>query len=57
MYSDMYFQPREVSVKRASKYELSNQFDSNSFKLHQKEPKIPSMTELFQESGNDLPLF
>ena len=57
MYTDIYFQPSKVSDNRASKDESSNQFDSDVFKLHQNEPKILSMTELFQESRNDLPLF
>ena len=53
----IYFQPIKVSVQRASKDEVSNQIDSEAFKLHHNKPKIPSMTELFQESGNGLPLF
>ena len=50
----MYFQPKNVSVNRASKGESSNQVDSEAFKLHQNEPRIPSMIELLQKSGNDL---
>ena len=57
MYNDMYFQTIKVSVNRAIKYGASNKFYSEAFKLHQDEPKIPYMTELFQESGNELPLF
>ena len=53
----MYFQPTTVIVDRDIKDEESNQVDSEAFKSHQNEPKIPSMTELFQEFGNDLPLF
>ena len=53
----IYFQPIKVSVQRASKDEVSNQIDSEAFKLHHNKPKIPPMTELFQESGNGLPLF
>ena len=39
------------------KHPTSNQVDSEAFKVHQNEPKIPSMTELFQEYGNDLSIF
>ena len=53
----MYFQPIKVMVNRSSKDKEFNQVDSEAFKLHQKNPKIPSMTELFQKSGNGLPLF
>ena len=56
MYNYMYFQPSKVRVNRSINYEAYNQVDSKSFKLYQNNPKIPSMTELFQESGNDLPL-
>ena len=44
-----------VNISRID--ETSNQFDSEAFKLHHNNPKIPSMTELFQEYSNDLPLF
>ena len=57
MYNDMYFQPSKVRVKRYSKYEASNKVDSEALKLHQNKPKILSITELFQDSVNDLPLF
>ena len=57
MYNYMYLQSSKFSVNRASKYEASNQVDSEPFKLHQNKPKILSMTELLQEYGNDLPLF
>ena len=57
MYNYMYFQPIKVSVRRSRKNEAYNQVDSEEFRLHQDKPKIPSMTELFQEPGNDLPLF
>ena len=57
MYNTIYFQPIKFSVSRASKDESCKQVDLEAFKSHQNEPKIPSMTELFQESGNYLPLF
>ena len=57
IYNGMYFQPIKVSVNRSRKDETSNQFDSEAFKLHQNKPKIPSIIELFQNSGNDITLF
>ena len=57
MYNDMYFQPRKFSVKISIKYEASNQVDSEALKLHQDKPKTTSTTQLFQESGNYIPLF
>ena len=57
MYNDMYFQLIKFRVNRAIKDESSNQVYSEAFKLHQNNPKIPYMTELFQESSNYLPLF
>ena len=57
MYNDMYFQQSKVRFDRAIKYEESNQVNSEALKLYQYNPKIPSMTELFQESGNYLLLF
>ena len=57
MYNDMYFQPSKVSDIQDRKYEPYNQMGSEEFKLHHNESKIPSMTQLFQESVNDLPLF
>ena len=53
----MCFQPIKYSVNRASKDESFNQFYFEAFKLYQSEPRLPSMTELFQESENDLLLF
>ena len=57
MYNYIYLQPTKVSVNRSRNYESSNQVDSEAFKFHKDEPKIPSMAELFQESVNYLPLF
>ena len=48
LYNDMYFQPIKVSVNRSIKDEVSNQVHSEAFRLHPDEPKIPSMTKLFQ---------
>ena len=57
VYNLMYLQPSKVRVIRSSKDESSNQVDSEAFNLHQNNPNIPFMTELFHEYGNDLPLF
>ena len=57
MYNDMYFQLNIVSVNRSIKDEPSNKVDSEKLKLHKNKPKIPSITKLFQESGNNLTLF
>ena len=57
MNYEMYFQPSKVSVKRSRKDKAPNQVDSEEFKLYQNEPPKPSMTEIFQESSNDLLLF
>ena len=56
MYNYMYFQPSKSSINQSITIEASNQVDSEEFKLHQDEPKIMSMIELFQKYGNDLPL-
>ena len=57
MHNDTYSQPIKVSVNRANKYEAYNQVYSEALKLHQEKPKIISMMELFQEYGNNIPLF
>ena len=52
----MYFKPSKVSFNRVREDEASKKVVSETFKLHHNKPKITSMTELFQESGNDIPL-
>ena len=57
MYNNIYSQPSKIGVNRSRKDEAFNQVDLEAFNLHQDKTKILPMTKLFQESGNDLPLF